>query len=34
MLWLCWNCYEWLLEFEPAKINILIQGPFGDNDPV
>ena len=24
MFCLCWNCYEWLLQFEPSKINIYI----------
>ena len=24
MLSLCWNCYEWLLQFEPSMININI----------
>ena len=32
MLWLCWNYYEWLLQFEPATINILIQSPLGNNN--
>ena len=22
IFWFCWNCYEWLLQFEPATINI------------
>ena len=30
----CRNCDEWLLQFEPATINILIRSPLGDNNPV
>ena len=34
MFWPCWNFYEWVLQIEPATINILFQSPLADNNPV
>ena len=34
MFCLCWNSYEWLLQFESATIIILIRSPLGNNNPV
>ena len=34
MFCLCWNCYEWLLQFEPSTINIYIDSKsFGRQQP-
>ena len=34
IFWLCWNCYEWLLQFEPATINIYFNSKsFGRQQP-
>ena len=34
MFCLCWNCYEWLLQFEPSTINIYINlKSFGRQQP-
>ena len=32
VLWLCWTCYEWLLQFEPVTIDIIIQTPWPDSN--
>ena len=34
MFWLCWNCFEWLLQFESATVNIIIRSPLGGKNPV
>ena len=34
IFWLCWNCYEWFLQFEPARINIYFNSKsFGRQQP-